>query len=114
VTQFHESRAGQKFLNGTAPRLVEQLEKLNKNLELLPSGSKHILDGIATGDPNQDKRKLAIILAGLRTLQRTIDEKGGQKLPLGILDILMDVPSVLSDEVAFCKEVDELCTELNE
>jgi hypothetical protein len=32
-TQFHETRMGRTFYEHTLPRLAEQLERLNKNLE---------------------------------------------------------------------------------
>ena len=33
MVQFHDTIMGQRFLQGTMPKLVQELERLNKNLE---------------------------------------------------------------------------------
>jgi hypothetical protein len=33
--QLHETRMGQRFLEATAPKIADQLERLNANLEAL-------------------------------------------------------------------------------
>jgi hypothetical protein len=37
-TQFHETRMGRTFYEVTMPKLVEQLERLNRNLERIAAG----------------------------------------------------------------------------
>jgi len=37
MDEFYKTRAGRQFIDSTMPRIAEEMEKLNRNLEVLAS-----------------------------------------------------------------------------
>jgi len=105
---FHSTGYGKRFFDGQLPDLIRQLGRIADSME-----APKLSVGTLTTSIQLTPRELSTVLAGLRLLQRQVADFGGQSLPLGILDILLDHPEVLDSESDFAIGIGRLCEKLN-
>lgn len=93
--EFFQTRMGQTFYEGTMPRLVRELEKLNKNLENLRVPTNSEAPRPTGWEPEAFRRKLTEVISSASKS----GEAAGSMLAEHIDDMHDEDPNVIISEL---------------